>query len=711
MVAPAAAQTVSEVQVTPETMTLTVGQKQPIFATAYDRQGNLIASAKFVFSSSDTSIARVSREGSVQGVAPGLAKVEARTQGRRASLAVLITGGNGGNGSATSGTLLALDPTGAMLLPGESVQVTPQALREDGSASTVDRVTWKSLKPEVASVDSQGVVRGVGPGKTIVQASAQGGLMATLPVEVGQADVAVAGASEMLGPQDAETLAAQVPAQSGRRLMTGLQWRTTDTAVAAVDSTGIVTARAPGRTEIVVQGYGQERRVPLTVYRLPQTLVVSPKPVPEPIVLPVRGVRQFSAVADAADNTPIPEVKIAWELGDTTRAGFDRATGTLTARDTGATTLTARLRGFEPVVWRVQVVPGLLVLDRTRIGVRVGSRATLTATLRGDDDKPIGPATVTWVSDHPEVASVGSGDVRGVSPGHAIVTATTPWGQAASADVYVAADFLVASNRSGSFGIYQVRLDAPDPLLPLLVDGAGDLAPARSPDGTRIAYSSTKAGTGDLWIMDADGRNPRRVTTDPGVETEPVWTPDGARLVYTATPRAGVPQLMVIRADGSESRALTTSSGGNRDADVSPDGRRVAFVSLRDGNPELYEVDLDGGEARRLTKTGNRESSPHYLPGGDLIYLVDKGSKTRVMRLPAGATASTEPVPVLELDQPVVAFDLSPDGDRIAYVTGKLADVEKGKAQLGLRVQALAPRSTPTVIPLRGGEQVQSPSF
>ena len=50
-------------------MTLGVGQRQPIFASAYDRQGNLIASAKFTFWSSDTAIARVSREGTVLGVA------------------------------------------------------------------------------------------------------------------------------------------------------------------------------------------------------------------------------------------------------------------------------------------------------------------------------------------------------------------------------------------------------------------------------------------------------------------------------------------------------------------------------------------------------------------------------------------------------------------------------------------------------------------
>ncbi len=707
---PAAAQTVSEVQVTPETMTLAVGQKQPIFATAYDRQGNLIASAKFVFASSDTSIARVTREGSVQGVAPGLAKVEARSQGRRASLAVLITAGNGGS-SAASGTVLTLEPTTAMLLPGESEQVTPQALHEDGSASEPERVTWRSLKPEIAAVDSQGVVLGVAAGKTIVQASAAGGLMATLPVEVQQSDIALVGASEALGPQDAETLSVHVPGQSNRRLDRGLLWHSSDSAVAVVDSTGIVTARAPGRTEIVVQGFGQERRAGLLVYRLPQVLVVSPKPTQEPTVLPVRGVRQFSAVANAADSTAIPEVKIAWEVGDTTRAGFDHATGTLTARDTGNTSLTARLRGFEPVVWHIQVVPGVLALDRSRLGVRLGEQAALAATLHDDDNKPLGPAPVTWASDRPDVASVTAGGVRGVSPGHAVITATAPWGHTARADVYVAADLLVASNRTGSFGIYQVRSGAPDPLLPVMSDGGSDIQPARSPDGTRIAYSSSKAGSPDLYTMDADGRNARRITTDPGAESEPVWTPDGARLVYTASARAGVPQLMVVHADGSEPRALTSSGGGNRDPDVSPDGRRAVFVSLRDGNPELYEVDLDGGEARRLTKTGDRESSPHYLPSGDLIYVVDKGSKARIMRLAAGGTGETEPTEVLEVDRPVAALDLSPDGARIAYVTGKLADAEKGKATLGLRIQPLAARSTPVVIPLRPGERVLSPSF
>jgi uncharacterized protein YjdB len=182
---PAAAQAVSEVQVTPETLTLGVGAKQTLFAAAYDRQGNLIPAARFTFWSSDTLIARVLRDGTVFGVGPGLAKVEARSQGRRASLAVLITGAvDSAAAGPLAGSVLTLQPATASLLPGESMLVAPEAQLEDGTSVPPGRVMWKSLRPDLAAVDSTGLVIGVAPGRTIVQATTRSGLMATLPVEV-----------------------------------------------------------------------------------------------------------------------------------------------------------------------------------------------------------------------------------------------------------------------------------------------------------------------------------------------------------------------------------------------------------------------------------------------------------------------------------------------------------------------------------------------
>ena len=159
-----------------------------------------------------------------------------------------------------------------------------------------------------------------------------------------------------------------------------------------------------------------------------------------------------------------------------------------------------------------------------------------------------------------------------------------------------------------------------------------------SPDRTRIALSSNRGGSYDLWVMDADGHNLRRLTTDAGTEGEPVWTHDGTRIVYTTSPRAGPPQLASIRVDGTDNRALTTAGGGNHSADISPDGSTVVFVSTRDGNPE----DLRHGARRQRTaadgKGIRRESYPRYLPNGDLVFAVEKGGGSRVQLLAAGAT-------------------------------------------------------------------------
>ena len=90
------AQAVAEVQVTPETVTVGVGQKQTLFVAAFDRQGNVLPTARFSFSSSDSSIARVNGEGVVVGLRAGLAKVEARAQDQRAAIAVFVTAPTGG---------------------------------------------------------------------------------------------------------------------------------------------------------------------------------------------------------------------------------------------------------------------------------------------------------------------------------------------------------------------------------------------------------------------------------------------------------------------------------------------------------------------------------------------------------------------------------------------------------------------------------------
>jgi uncharacterized protein YjdB len=710
----ARAQTVAEVQVTPETLTLAVGGRQTLFATAYDRQGNLIPNARFTFWSSDTNVAKVGRNGAVLGVGPGLAKVEARIQGLQASTAILITGSGAGDttggGAGQGKTVLTLEPTSATLLPGESLRLEARPVREDGSPVAVGRVSWKPLHPEVAAVDSNGVVIGVGPGRTIVQASAAGGLTATTAVEVAAAEIALVESRVVLGPGETDTLRVLVPGQGNRELRAGLQWQTSDTRVVLVGPTGIVSARVPGRAEVVATGFGQERRASVLVHREPRTLVVTPRPTAGTIQLPARAVRKVTVVAEAADSTPIPEARSQWEVGDTTVIAYDTTKGELLGRGLGTTTLTARLYGFDPVVWKVQVIPGVLSLDRRRIGIGVGERDSLRPVLLDENGKPQGaPSELTWSGSAPQVLQVsGAGVIDGLRPGRATVTAAAPWGKTATADVFVVADLFVSSNRGGNPGIYQLRSGVADTLRAVLADGFANIQPALAPDRTRIAFSSNRAGSYDLYLMDADGEKLQRLTTDPGREAEPVWTPDGTRMVYTVTRQGAQPQLYSLRPDGRPAQALTAEPGGNHSPAISVDGRSLAFVSTRDGNQEIYLMSVDGAAPRRVTRTGQRESQPRFLPNGDLIYVVERGKGSRLVRL---AGTEGEPQTVLETDEPISGLAVSRDGRRLAYVVGRLADAGKGKAQFRLFVRSLSAEAAPAQVTLRPGEHVLSPAF
>lgn len=707
----ALAQAVAEVQVTPETMTLGVGQKQPIFATAFDQKGNLIPSAKFSFWSSDTLIAQVRRDGTVIGVKPGLAKIEARVQGKRASLAVLITGSTSGEGSSNrpAASVLALDPATVILFPGESARIVPQGQREDGTPVALGRVTWKSLKPEIARLDTGGFVVGVAPGRTIVQV-ASGRLMATLPVEVTQAEYLLSPSKLFLGPGELDTIRALVPTQGNREIRGRLQWRSSDTSVASVGAAGIVRARAAGQAEIVASGFSQERRASVVIHRVAETLVVSPLQSAGPVQVPLRSTRQFSATAETADSTPIPDARISWELSDSSVARFDPATGVLTPKALGTTTLTAKLAGIQPAVWTIQVVAGEIGVEPPRVGLLVGQRSVLKVLLRDQSPSTARAPGAVWSSDRADIASVReAGMVEAVGLGHAVITATVPWGRKANADVFVVGDLLLSSNRGGNYGIYQTRVPGPTALLPVLTDSASNIQATLSPDRTRIAFSSNRGGSFDIYLMDADGQNLRRLTSSSWNEGDPSWTADGGRIVYTAT-SGTTTHIATMTVDGAENRQITTASGGNHSPSVSPDGRTIAFVSARDGNHAIYTMGLDGSNQRKLTRSSARETSPRFTRNGDLVYVMERGGGSKgskVMRMSAGGNTSQ----LAQTEHPIAALAVSRDGDRLAYVVGQIRDASKGRVDFSLFLQSTAPGSPAIAVQLKPGEQISSPSF
>ena len=721
---PARAQAVADLQVMPEALELRTGERKLVVGSAYDRQGALVPSARIVYWASDTGVVRVTRDGGVTGVRAGSARVEARSAGKKAVVTVKVTAAPAASqaGSAPAprisapAAMLLLAPASVQLLPAEPLRLAARIALDDGTDAPAPSLAWRSLRPEIAAVDENGLIIGVTPGETVVQATGPGGLVATAPVVVATAEIAVSTPRLALAPGDVDSLRVAVPSQGGRLVGGGLRWLSSDTAVVHVAPDGVVTARRGGTAEVVVVGLGQEQRVRVAVHRRPEVFVVSPRPAAGALQLPVGGRLALAARGEAADGTPIPEVEIAWDVSDSGLVSIDRATGTLAGLRTGSATVTARLAGFESATWSVTVVPAGVALDRARLGTAVGARTPLAARLVDDQGRTVDSiAEVTWSSDRPDVASVGAdGTVEGTGFGRATITAGTPWGKRASAEVFVVGDLVFASDRAGrGHGIYHLRIADPERVGIILADSGSNLNPALSPDRTRIAFSSNRAGSFDLYVMDADGRNLTRLTTDPGQEGEPAWMPDGRRIVYTAS-AAGTSRISSIGADGSDPRVLVTAGASSAPA-ISPDGAMVAFASARDGSHDIYVADSAGAGERRVTTASEREAAPRFDRDGRLLYIVHRGARgSAVVRHaldPAPSVASASVETLAESRDAILSLSVSPDGHRIAYVTGRITDRARNRSEYSLHVQAAAPGGAPVVVPMRAGEQVTSPGF
>ena len=198
-----------------------------------------------------------------------------------------------------------------------------------------------------------------------------------------------------------------------------------------------------------------------------------------------------------------------------------------------------------------------------------------------------------------------------------------------------------------------------------LTDSPGpDFDPSWSPDGTRIAFRSERSGEPEIWVMNADGTEQRRLTAG----LSPAWSPDGLLIAF-AGPSGANGILTIIRPDGRGLRQLRGTEGGEYPSwspdgtriafnanltgdhvmyvaqadgsrvvgpvgggegwqvDWSPDGRFILFTSHRDyrdpRNPDVYAMRPDGSGVRRLTQRGAQ--NPAWSPDGEHILFAYGG--------------------------------------------------------------------------------------
>jgi Tol biopolymer transport system component len=153
--------------------------------------------------------------------------------------------------------------------------------------------------------------------------------------------------------------------------------------------------------------------------------------------------------------------------------------------------------------------------------------------------------------------------------------------------------------------------DAPD---------SSDFGPAWSPDGSKILFRSDRDDNNlEIYVMDADGSNQTRLTDSPGVDFSPTWSPDGSRIAFTSRRSGDDFDIWVMNADGTDPVDLTNSPSTDWDPDWSPDGTQITWVSSRDSDYEVYVMNADGSDPTRVTHHPGQEDEPTWSPDGSRI--------------------------------------------------------------------------------------------
>jgi TolB protein len=179
---------------------------------------------------------------------------------------------------------------------------------------------------------------------------------------------------------------------------------------------------------------------------------------------------------------------------------------------------------------------------------------------------------------------------------------------------------LVTLSKDGNPDIYKMSADGLT--LNQLTRGpnrAMNVEPAVSPDGSKIAFSSDRAGRPHVFVMNIDGSNPKRITFAGKYNASPAWSPDGKTIAFAGDDK-GHFDIFTMSADGTNLKRMTDARkpngklANNESPWWSPDGRHIVFSSDRTGKYQLYVVSPDGTNERRITDDNFNWDRPKWSP-------------------------------------------------------------------------------------------------
>ena len=396
---------------------LLVGGNETLTATVLPEDAT---NQNVTWKSDKPEIATVDANGKVTAVKVGEATITVTTEdgGKTATCKVTVSE------TSVAVTGVTLNKTETSIFVGGSETLTATVAPAD---ATNQKVTWKSDKPEIATVDANGKVTGVKAGEaTITVTTDDGGKTATCKVTVSNKEVKVTGvtlnkATLTLIEGASETLTATVaPADATNQKVT---WKSSNAAVATVDAAGKVTAVKAGEATITVTTEDGGKTATCKVTVNAATVAVTGVTLNKATLSLIAGASEtLTATVAPADAT---NKKVTWKSSNAAVATVD-ANGKVTAVKAGEATITVTTEdGGKTATCKVTVtipVKGV-TLNKTALTLNIGASETLTATVAPADATN---KKVTWTSSDAAVASVdANGKVTGVKAGEATITVTT----------------------------------------------------------------------------------------------------------------------------------------------------------------------------------------------------------------------------------------------------------------------------------------------
>jgi uncharacterized protein YjdB len=621
---------VASVTVSPSSASMTVGSATQLTASSTDASGAPLSGRVVTWTTSNAAVATVDANGLVAAVAAGSATITATSEGKNGTAAITVT--------PVPVATVTVSPASATIMIGGTQPLSAVTKDAAGNTLTGRVVTWSSSNTAVATVNSSGLVTAVAVGSATITATSEGkrGTAAITVTLVPVASVTVSPASASIGVGGTQQLSAVTKDSAGGTL-TGraVTWSSSNTAVATVNASGLVTGVSAGSATITATSEGKSGTAAITVIILPvATVTVSPASA----TVVIGGTQQLSAVTrDSTGNTLTGRV-VTWSSSNTAVAIVD-ANGLVTAVAEGSATITATSEGKNgTAAITVTLMPvASVTVSPASASVRVGNTQQLSAVTKDAAGNTLTGRVVTWSSSNTAVATVNSsGLVTAVAVGSATITATSEGksGTAAITVTPVPVATVTVSPASAS-----IRVGSTQQLSAVTKDSAGNTLTGRvvtwASSNTAVATVSSSglvtgkvAGSATITAT-SEGKNGTAAIT---VTVAPVATvtvsPATATIVVT-----GTQQLSAVTRDsagntltgrvvtwGSSNTAIATMSGtglvsgvavGSVTITATSEGKSGSAAVTVQPQPTvsgdtitLQIVRMDGGSGSALVSSG-----------------------------------------------------------------------------------------------------------